>query len=117
MEKLPEGGAPFQKLDFSCWQVQGFSSRFRSLGARAAIVAGMECHVCVLQTVLDMLQEGVAVHVPRDAVISRTEQNRMTGLEMMDRAGAVVTSTETVIFQVLEQAGTPAFKTMAKLVK
>lgn len=116
-EKLPEGSAPFEKLEFSCWATNGFAQQFRFLGARAAILIGMECHVCVLQTVLDMRREGITVHVPRDGVISRTEQNRATGLEIMDRAGALVTSTETVIFQLLERAGTVEFKTLSKLVK
>ena len=116
-EKLPEGAEPFEKMEFSGWRAQGFAEQFRFLGARAALVAGMESHVCVLGTVLDMLREGLAVHVPRDAVVSRTEENRVTGLELMDRAGAVITSTETVIFQLLEKAGTPEFKTVAKLLK
>jgi len=116
-EKLPEGAAPFEKLEFSCWATQGFAQQFRFLGARAAILIGMECHVCVLQSGLDMLREGVTVHVPRDGVISRTEENRVTGLEVMDRAGVLVTSAETVVFQLLERAGTSEFKTMAKLVK
>jgi nicotinamidase-related amidase len=84
---------------------------------QSAILAGMESHVCVLGTALDMLREGVCVHVPADAVVSRTESNRRTGLALMDRAGAVVTSTETVIFQLLARAGTPEFKAMSKLLK
>jgi nicotinamidase-related amidase len=116
-EKLPEGAAPFEKVEFSGWRAEGFSQQFRYLGMKAAILAGMESHVCVLGTVLDMLQEGICVHVPADAVVSRTESNRQTGLALMDRAGAVVTSTETVIFQLLGRAGTPEFKTMSKLLK
>lgn len=116
-EKLPEGAEPFEKLEFSCWRAEGFAQQFRFLSARGAILMGMESHVCVLGTALDMLAEGVAVHVPRDAVISRTEENRATGLEIMDRAGAVVTSTETIIFQILGRAGTPEFKAVSKLLK
>ncbi len=116
-EKLPEGAEPFEKVEFSCWRAEGFAQQFRFLGARGAILIGMESHVCVLGTALDMLAEGINVHVPRDAVVSRTEENRVTGLEMMDRAGVVVTSTETIIFQVLERAGTAEFKAMSKLLK
>jgi len=104
-------------VEFSCWRAEGFAQQFRFLGARGAILIGMESHVCVLGTALDMLAEGINVHVPRDAVVSRTEENRVTGLEMMDRAGVVVTSTETIIFQVLERAGTAEFKAMSKLLK
>jgi len=116
-ENLPEGAEPFEKVVFSGWRAEGFAEQFRYLGMRAAIVAGMESHVCVLGTALDMLADGVVVHVPRDAVVSRTEGNRRTGLELMERAGAVITSTETVIFQLLERAGTPEFKALSKLLK
>ncbi len=116
-EKLPEGGEPFSKVEFSCWRAEGFAQQFRYLGLEAAILIGMESHVCVLGTALDMLREGVRVHVPADAVASRTEPNRRTGLELMDRAGAVISSTETVIFQMLGRAGTPEFKALSKLLK
>ena len=116
-EKLPEGAAPFEKIEFSCWRAEGFAQQFRFLGARGAILLGMESHVCVLGTALDMLAEGITVHVPRDAVLSRTVENLETGLDLMDRAGAVITSTETIIFQFLERAGTGQFKAMAKLLK
>jgi len=115
--RLPEGAEPFAKVDFSCWRAEGFAAQFRYLNLKAAILIGMESHVCVLGTALDMLREGVRVHVPRDAVISRTESNRRTGLDLMDRAGAVVTSTETVVFQLLERACTPEFKALSKLLK
>lgn len=116
-EHLPEGAEPFEKVMFSGWRAEGFAEQFRYLGMRAAILVGMESHVCVLGTALDMLRDGIRVHVPRDAVVSRNEENRQTGLELMERAGAVITSTETVIFQLLERAGTPEFKALSKLLK
>jgi len=117
LEQLPEGAEPFEKVEFSGWRARGFAEQFRFLGVRAAVLAGMESHVCVLGTALDMIRDGLNVHVPRDAVVSRTEGNRRTGLDLMDRAGAVITSTETVIFQLLEKAGTPEFKALSKLLK
>lgn len=117
LEALPEGTEPFERVTFSSWKADGLARRFRETGARYALVAGLETHVCVLGTVIDMLAEGIAVHVPRDAVISRSRENYETGLELMGRAGAFVTSTETVIFQMLERAGTDEFKTMSKLLK
>ena len=78
---------------------------------------GLESHVCVLQTVIDLLSQHIPVHVPRDAVISRTRENCDTGLELMGRAGALISSTETIIFQMLERAGTDEFKAMSKLLK
>lgn len=115
--ELPQRVEPVEKLVFSSWRAEGIADRFAEWGARCGIVIGMESHVCVLGTVVDMLRDGITVHVPRDAVISRTRENCETGLELMDRAGAWVTSTETVIFQMLERAGTDAFKTMSKLLK
>ncbi len=117
VEDLPSGTEPIEKLFFSSWRADGFAERFRELGATCAIVVGLESHVCVLQTVIDMLAEEIVVHVPRDAVISRTHENRETGLELMDRAGALISSTETIIFQMLERAGTEEFKVMSKLLK
>jgi nicotinamidase-related amidase len=116
-EALPPDIQPFEKLIFSSWQAEGFAAQFHALAAQAAIVAGMESHVCVLGTALDMLKEGITVHVPRDAVISRTKENWQTGLELMDQAGAVVTSTETVIFQLLDRAGTDEFRAMSRLLR
>lgn len=114
---LPEGTTPIDKLVFSSWRADGFEARFRETGASAAILCGMETHVCVLGTALDLLREGINVHVARDAVISRTRENWNTGLKMMDRAGAVISSTETAIFQLLGEAGTEEFKTMARLLR
>jgi nicotinamidase-related amidase len=116
-EALPAGTEPMEKLFFSSWRAEGFAERFREVGARYAIVIGLESHVCVLQTVIDMLTEDIVVHVPRDAVISRTRENCDTGLELMDRAGALISSTETIIFQMLERAGTEEFKTLSNLLK
>jgi nicotinamidase-related amidase len=116
-EALPADVRPFEKLIFSAWRAEGFAAHFHGLGATAAVVAGMESHVCVLGTALDMVKEGITVHVPRDAVISRTRENWQTGLDLMDRAGAVITSTETVIFQLLDRAGTDEFKAMSRLLR
>jgi nicotinamidase-related amidase len=114
---LPAGVEAVEKLVFSSWRAEGVAERFRTLGTQCGIVVGMESHVCVLGTVVDMLCEDIVVHVPRDAVISRTRENCDAGLELMDRAGAWISSTETIIFQMLERAGTEEFKTMSKLLK
>jgi nicotinamidase-related amidase len=116
-EELPQGTEPVEKLSFSSWRADGFAERYRKTGAKSAIVIGLESHVCVLQTVIDLLIEDIAVHVPRDAVVSRTRENCDAGLALMDRAGALITSTETIIFQMLERAGTDEFKVMSKLLK
>ncbi len=89
---------------------------FRLDGCDQAIVCGIETHVCVSQTVHDLLQRGVEVHVPADAVGSRHELDYLRGLERLDRSGAVVTSVEAVLFELLERAGTPEFKAVQSLV-
>ena len=109
---LPEGVAPIEKVSFSAPRAEGFDLA----GRDQALVCGIETHVCVNQTALDLLAEGVEVQVALDAVDSRSEQNKAIGLERMERAGAVVTSVETALFELLGRAGTEEFKQVQKLV-
>ncbi len=81
-----------------------------------AVVCGIETHVCVSQTVHDLLEHGVEVHVPADAVGSRHVIDYERGLERLERAGAVVTTVEAALFELLERAGTPEFKAVQKLI-
>jgi nicotinamidase-related amidase len=114
-EKLP---APaLEKMTFSCCGETPFPERLKELGRQQVIVTGMETHVCVLQTVLELLDAGYAVHVVRDAVMSRRKNNWFIGLEMAAAAGAVITSTEAAMFQLLRVAGTEEFKRLSKLVR
>ena len=78
---------------------------------------GMETHVCVLQTCLGLLRNGYSVHVVKDAVCSRAKENWKTGISLMRDAGAVITSAEIVLFQLLKIAGTEEFKTIVKRIK
>jgi nicotinamidase-related amidase len=107
-----EGERLIEKTVFSAVRADGF----RLDGRDQAIVCGIEAHVCVSQTVHDLLQRGVEVHVPADAVGSRHELDYTRGLERLDRSGAVVTSVEAVLFELLERAGTPEFKAIQALV-
>jgi nicotinamidase-related amidase len=91
-------------------------ARFVS-GHRAAIVVGVEAHVCVFQTVRDLAARGLEVHVPHDAVASRREDDRKTALDLMARAGAVVTTSETVVFDWLQRAEGETFKALSKLMR
>jgi nicotinamidase-related amidase len=112
-EHLPEGTEPIDKVCFSAAEADGFD-----LGGRAqAIVCGIESHVCVSQTAHDLMSRGVQVHVVRDAVSSRTDENRDLGLRKMEGSGAVITSVEMALFELLGAAGTPEFKTVQALVK
>jgi nicotinamidase-related amidase len=112
-EHLPAGTEPIAKTCFSAAEAEGFD-----LGGRdQAIVCGIETHVCVNQTVLDLLDDGVEVHVVSDAVGSRTEENRDLGLHRAERAGAVLTSVETALFELLRNAQAPEFKQVQGLVR
>ncbi|MEK6277330.1 MAG: isochorismatase family protein [Actinomycetota bacterium] len=112
-EHLPDDLEPIDKVCFSAAEAEGFD-----LGGRdQALVCGIETHVCVNQTVLDLLDQGVEVHVAGDAVGSRTDQNRELGLHKVERAGAVVTSMETALFELLRGSDAAEFKQVQRLVK
>ena len=109
--------APLEKVTFSCCRGGPFHDILTSTGRKKVILVGMETHVCVLQTCLDLLMEGYTVHVVADAVCSRTEENYRIAIEFMRDAGAVITCTETVLLQLLEKAGTEEFKSISKRIK
>jgi nicotinamidase-related amidase len=118
LAKLGElGVAPIAKLDFDACGDAGFGRALSATGARAAIVTGMETHICVFQTARELVRRGYTTYVVADAVASRTEDNRQIGLSLSERAGAAVTATETVAFDWLGCAGTEAFKAIARLVR
>ena len=101
-----------EKTVFSAARADGFE-----LGGRdQAIVCGIETHVCVSQTVHDLIEQGVEVHVPADAVGSRHAIDYERGLERLERAGAVVSTVESSLFELLGRAGTPEFKAVQKLI-
>jgi nicotinamidase-related amidase len=108
-----DGVEPLEKVVFSAARADGFG-----LGDRdQALVCGIEAHVCVEQTVQDLLDRDVEVHVAADAVSSRTALNRRLGVEKMERSGAWVTSTEMALFELVGRAGTDEFKRIQALVK
>ena len=108
---LPEA-AVIDKVEFGCFGSGQFRGHLKSLpGNRTTVLlCGMEAHICVMQTALGALNEGYVVHVASDAVGSRTEANWKIGLERMKMAGAVISSTEMMMYELLRCSGTPAFK-------
>ena len=114
-ELLPS--PPIEKLEFSCGASKSLAREIMKAGRKQVIVVGMEAHVCVFQTVRDLLRGDYAVFVPQDAIVSRTEENRQVGLRLCEKAGATLTSTETVLFDLLGTAGTPEFKELAPLIR
>ena len=107
------------KTAFSCFGSDRFCSAVRGLpgNRNTLVVCGMETHICVLQTVLGALNQGFLVHVASDAVSSRAEWNWQIGLRRMETAGAMISSTEAVIYELLRGSNTPAFKEMLKHLK
>lgn len=116
-ERLTEGAEPVEKLRFSACGVPAFDDALGATGCDTWVVAGIEAHVCVSQTVHDLLARGHAVHVAADAVSSRAPSNRTAGLEKMLAAGARLTSAEMALFELLEVAGTDEFKAISKMVR
>jgi len=111
------GTSVIEKLEFCCLEKCEVATRLADSQRRQVVVVGMEAHVCVLQTCLDLLADGYTVHVVRDATCSRSAEDKENALEMMRDAGAVITTTETVLFQVLQRAGTDEFKAISKRIK
>lgn len=107
----------FDKTEFSGASTPEFSALAPKLGRDQWIVTGMETHVCVYQTARDLVSRGYAVHVPVDAVSSRTKGNWRVGLELIERTGGIPTSTEVCVFDLLQRAGGDDFKSLSKLIK
>lgn len=107
----------FEKTAFSCAKAEGFVDHLRTLGAQHVILTGIEAHVCVLLTALDLLTQGVHVSVVADAVCSRRPANLEIGLAQARQAGAIITATETVVFQLLGSADSDAFRELSKLLR
>ncbi len=111
-EHLPEGVERLEKVCFSATDADGFDLN----GRDQALVCGIETHVCVNQTALDLIESGVQVQIAEDAVGSRFPESKKVGLQKMERAGAVLTSVETALFELLGRAGTDEFKRVQKLI-
>ena len=109
--------APVEKVVFSCARSPEFESAIKDLGRGSVLLCGVETHVCVLQTAIDMVNKGYTVYVPADAVISRRELDWEKGINLIEKAGAVVGTTEAFLFQLLETAGTDEFKQISRLVR
>lgn len=108
---------PITKLSFSCCGEPNFMGQLAAVNRKQVLVLGIESHVCVYQTVADLLQAGYEVQVIADAVSSRTPENKAIGLERCRELGASITSAETALFELLKKAEGDEFKQMLKVVK
>jgi len=116
-ETLASGVEAIPKVDFSCAAVEAVRARLTATGRRQVVLTGIEAHVGVLMSALDLQAEGYAVHVAADAVTSRTQSNWRIAMDQLREAGVVVTSTETVLFQLLGQGDTEDFRALARLIR
>jgi nicotinamidase-related amidase len=114
-ELLP--AAPLVKTHFSCGADPAFQRALQETGRKQVIVVGMETHVCVFQTARDLVAQGYDVSVCADAVTSRSDEHRQSGLELIREAGARIHNVESVIFDLLHEAGTDEFRKIAPLVR
>lgn len=110
-------GPAHPKTAFSVMRDAAAAAALRDAGRKTVVVAGVETHICVYQTVRDLVQAGFGVHVPADAVISRARGNWERGLELLRLCGAVVTSTEAVLFDLLKVGQGEAFKEVSKRIR
>ena len=108
---------PIEKTAFSALEADGFPAALHGAGRDQVLLCGIEAHVCVNQTAQDLIADGVEVHVAQDAVTSRTAENRALGLHRMERSGAVATSVETALFELLRTASAPEFREVQALIK
>jgi nicotinamidase-related amidase len=106
------------KLEFGCFGNGEFCSAIGVLSGRnTLLLCGMEAHICVMQTALGALNQGLTVHVAADAMSSRTELNWKLGLERMKEAGAVISSAEMMTYELLSKSGSAEFKEMLQYLK
>ncbi len=108
---------PFDKMSFSCSGAGELFDEFKKKNLLQIVVCGIEAHVCVQQTVLDLIENGFQVNLAADAVSSRKEMDYRTALDRMRQHGTEVTTTESILFELLNVCGTPQFKEVSKIVK
>jgi nicotinamidase-related amidase len=106
-----------EKVTFGSCGEPTFVEHMKTLKRRQALIVGMEAHVCVYQTVLGLLKEGYEVHLVRDAIMSRNKVDFLNALDLARDAGAVVTTAETAVFQLMHASTIPEFKQISALVK
>ncbi len=114
---IPADSEPVIKLSFSCCAEPVFMETLKATGRKQILVMGIESHVCVCQTILDLLDMGYETHIVCDAVASRTPENKAIGVERSKQAGAIITSVEMALFELLGEAKGENFKQILKIVK
>jgi len=116
-ELFPDNATPVEKTCFSCCDAETFAASLSSTGKQQIILCGIESHVCVLQTAMDLQDRDYQVFVVADAVDSRSKDNKHIALERMRQAGIVITTTESVLFEWLRDAKNEHFKSVTALIR
>ncbi|MCT4589166.1 MAG: hydrolase [Carboxylicivirga sp.] len=117
IQELVKEDAHFEKLAFSCCDEPSFMEALETSSKRVVILAGMETHICMLQTAIDLKERGFTPVIIEDCVSSRTEANKRIALERFRHEGVIISSYESILFELCRVAGSDAFKTISKLVK
>lgn len=117
LAKVADGLPVLEKMHFSCMEDATFADTFRKTGRKQAIISGMEAHICVMQTAVNLMEDGYEVFVVTDATSSRTLESEKACLDRLQACGAGIVTTEMVVFEWLGQAGTDAFKELLPLIK
>ena len=111
------GLEPIAKVSFSCWQNEAFAKALKAAGRRQVLIAGIETHICVYQTAMDLTAAGYQVEIVADAVSSRKPENKALALQKLQDAGAKITSVEMALFELLKVAEGEPFREILRLVK
>lgn len=106
----------YSKNSFTAY-TQEVKEALSSLGKKKVLITGMEIHICVFQTARDLIRDGYEVYLVKDGVASRTKENYLNGLDLIQTLGGMITNTETVAFDLLKTSGTPEFKIISKMIK
>ena len=114
---LVKSAEPISKASFSCCGIKPFVNQLQALQRHQILITGIETHICVYQTAIDLLDMGYEVQIVADAVSSRTAENRQLGLERLKETGAIITSTEMALFELLRIAEGDKFRQITKIVK
>jgi len=114
---LPDKKYLIEKVSFSCFGCDEFIKKIKELKVDSIVLFGIEAHVCILKTALDALKNNLDVYVVADAISSRTDKNKSLAIERMCQSGVFIVSTEMILFQLLDKAGTEEFKKISNLIK
>jgi nicotinamidase-related amidase len=115
--ELLNGIEPVNKSAFSCCRADQFRDKLRTMRRNQVLLCGIESHVCVYQTAVDLLAKGLTVNVVADAISSRTPENKRVGIDRMAASGAAITCVEMALFELLRTAEHPKFRHIARLIK